>query len=119
MLLCTAFSACSKFSSKPIVKVSDPFQHIRFSAGQSFDVKAKFTDNKALASYHVCVSDAAGNPYSDFNVEDAGTLSGKEYTYNRSVQTPASANGTYYLHFVVVDSDGKEKEVYHEFHVDQ
>jgi hypothetical protein len=119
LFLIIGLISCSKFSSKPVIKVYDPFQHTHFTAGDSFDVKAEFSDSKGLVFYHVCVSDASGNPNTDFLVEDSGELSGKEYTYIRAVQTPQSANGTYYLHFIVEDSDGKRSESFHEFHIDQ
>jgi hypothetical protein len=118
-LLGFALVACSKFSSKPIIKVSNPIQHTHFDAGQSIDMKAKFTDNKGLASFHFCVSDAAGNTHNAFNTSEEGVLSGKDFTLNRTIHTPAAAEGTYYLHFIVVDSDGKENETFHEFHIDQ
>lgn len=92
---------------------------MHFQAGTYFDVKANFSDNKGLASYHICASDASGNTHADFDIDDNGALSGKEYTYGASMQVPIDAEGTYYLHFIVVDGDGKSKELFHEFHIDQ
>jgi len=111
-------SACSKIKGAPSIYVTNPIEHTHFDNGHTFQIAASFTDNNGLASYQLTVSDASGNTLTDFGLDDSGSLSGKSHTYSGTVNIPNGIEGTYYLHFIVIDDEGKKNDKLHEFHVD-
>jgi hypothetical protein len=119
-IACSAliFTACKKDKENPEISVSNPVEHTHFTAGTSMTVSARFTDDRELASYHAHVADVNGNHVMDFMWESEGDIAGKTFDLTEIVSIPGGLDSVYYLHFEVVDAEGKSTEESIEFHVE-
>ena len=101
-------TACNKDKEDPKIEVSTPEAHSEHHWGDEVDIKATFTDDVELKSYHVEIGDVDGNHTHEFHFSDEGDINGTEYSYSGKLTVPSDIEEVYYLHFHVTDAEGNE-----------
>jgi hypothetical protein len=102
MVLILFLQACKK-DQDPEISIETPSDHQEFTKGSTFNIKATFTDDKGLKSYHIHMGDEAGNHVEEFDFHDATEISGTSYSYNKPVSIPSAIGSVYYLHVEITD----------------
>lgn len=100
--------SCTKDKENPTISITSPENHSNHMIGGAVSVSATFSDDLELSYYHVHIGNENGNHTMEFMYEDYGSLTGKTYEFTNSISVPDTIGSVYYLHFQVLDTQGKE-----------
>jgi len=113
-------TACTKDDpdkTRPVIEVSAPVNTQELTAGQTFTVRIRLTDDQDLNQYRIEMHDAFDGhghgkvAVSKFEYDSTFTISGKEVSVNKTIRIPADAAAGPY-HFIVycLDKAGNAAE---------
>lgn len=112
--------SCQKDDEAPVINIEAPTNPAELTRGQEVHAEFMFTDNEALASYYIHVSNEDGSHNHDFEFEKEGKISGLSYEFHEHFDVPDSiAFGHYHLNIEVIDLEGNIAYKVIELHIEE
>lgn len=100
-------NSCKKDKENPTTIISQPINHSTHAIGSEVHLVASFEDDQALRSYHIYMRNVSGDHMPEFDLEFEADITGKTFDFHEHFIVPTGISSVYYLHFEVIDEDGK------------
>lgn len=107
IVVALTMTSCKKDKENPTITINLPVNHSNHTKGAEIHIEASFTDDRELKSYHIHIGTESGEHTPEFDVEFEGDLSGKIFDFHEHFHSPTTIGSVYYLHFEVMDAEGK------------
>lgn len=118
--LATVMASCKKDEEAPTIEVLAPSDPAELTPGTDVHTEIEFTDNEALASYKVYITNEDGSHNHDFDFENEGKISGTSYEFHEHFDVPEDIEvGHYHLEIEVEDQEGNSNAKTIELHVEE